>query len=80
MLRSLLRVKESTLERLNFAGKPTKNELKLVAETVEITPLEVFTMQTQGQNLVTASLVIPCVRGLCAEFSQLALKYNSVHW
>ena len=78
MLRSLLKVKETTLEKVNFTPKPTKYELKLIEELCEILlPFETATMETQGQNKVTASLIIPCIRGLRAEMCELGEKYKS---
>ncbi len=40
-------------------------------------PFEVATDQCQGQNVVTASLVIPCIRGLRAELLELSATYKS---
>ena len=39
-------------------------------------PFEVATNFTQGQNIVTSSLVTPCIRGLHAELSELQEKYS----
>jgi len=42
-----------------------------------LAPFEQATDQCQGQNIVTDSLIIPCVRGLKAELEELSTNYNS---
>ena len=42
-----------------------------------LSPFEEATNLTQGQNVITSSFVIPCVRGLRKSFQLLSLAYNS---
>ena len=50
---------------------------QLLDELIEIlTPLEMATNFAQAQNQVTASIVLPCIRGLRAELATLREKFN----
>ena len=56
MLRSLLKVSEDTMAKLDYNGKPNVHELNVAKDLVEIlTPFEWATDLTQGENKVTAT-------------------------
>ena len=77
MIRSLLRIKEDILDTIDYQQKLTKYDRNILVELSEIlTPFESATDMIQGQNIVTASLVIPCIRGLKAEMRALSDKYQ----
>ena len=68
MFRSLRRIPQDRLDQLDFTGKLTAYEMKIISELCEIlTPLETATDMVQGDCIVTASLVIVCIRWLRAE-------------
>lgn len=78
MLRSLLNINPAKLDQLDCPVKLTKYELNLIKEITDIlTPFEVATLECQGENVVTSSKVIPCIRGLKAELEQLSQTYKS---
>ena len=78
MLRSLLKVSEDTMAKLDYNGKPNVHELNVAKDLVEIlTPFEWATDLTQGENKVTASVILPVVRGLRNEINNLQQKYKS---
>lgn len=78
MLKSVLQADPIKMEKLNYPGKLTKSELKIIAEITEaLSPFQLATDQCQGQNVVTASLVLPCIRGLRAELADLSTTYKS---
>ena len=65
MLRSILRIPANVMDQLDFPDKLSANELKLIQELCDILlPFEEATDAVQGDNIVTASMVIVCVRGL----------------
>ena len=77
MLRSLLRIPQANIDQLDFPGKLTSYETKLVRELCDIlTPLETATDTVQGDRIVTSSLAIVCIRGLRAELNRLQEVYN----
>ena len=77
MLRSILRIPSEALDRVNFAGKLSSYELKVINELCEILqPFEEATDQVQGNKVVTSSLVIVCVRGLRDQLHELRQTYN----
>ena len=77
MLRSLLRIPQANIDQLDFPGKLTTYETKLVRELCDIlTPLETATDMVQGDHIVTSSLVSVCIRGLRAELNRLQEVYN----
>jgi hypothetical protein len=77
MIRSVLRLKASSLEQLDKDLKPSKYELNIMGEVVEIlTPFEIATKHAEGQNQVTASLVVVCVRGLRSQVEELQEKFD----
>ena len=60
MLKSLLKVSEDTMAKLDYNGKPNVHELNVAKDLVEIlTPFEWATDLTQGENKVTASVILP---------------------
>ena len=78
MLRSVARIPEDVLRKLDYTPKLTAYELKLIAELCEILlPFEEVTDRIQGQCIVTSSSVIACVRGLRHLLVQLRETYNS---
>ena len=78
MLRSVLKLKSSSSDKLDSEIRPTKYELKLMSEVTDmLTPFETATLQAEGQNKVTASLVIVCIRCLKMELAELSEKYDS---
>ena len=77
MLRSILRVPEDIIEQLDYSGKPTKYERKVMQEVCDILqPFEEATDRVQGDKVVTASLFIVMIRGLWEELSILRETYN----
>ena len=78
VLRSLLKVSDDTMEKLDYSGKPNQHDMNIVKDLVEIlTPFEWATDLTQGQNKVTASVILPVVRGLRSEINDLHHKFKS---
>ena len=76
MIRSLLRIDSDTLDKLDCQHKLNIYEMNIMRELCEIlSPFETATDMTQGENHVTASLVVPCVRGLRAEVAELSQTY-----
>jgi hypothetical protein len=77
MLRSILKADLSKLEQMNTI-QLSAYEIKVCQEILEIlAPFETATDQCQGQNIVTDSLVIPCIRGLKAEIEEMSATYKS---
>lgn len=77
MIRSVLRVDPSVMDCLDYSGKLNLHETNIAKDLVEIlAPFEWATNMTQGQGLVTASAVIPIIRGLRNEFSTLVRKFR----
>ena len=77
MLRSILQIPSEALDRVNFTGKLSQYELKVISELCEILqPFEEATDQVQGDKVVTSSLVIVCVRGLRDQLHELRQTYN----
>ena len=78
MLKSLLKVSNDTMEKIDFNEKPNQHDLNVVRDLVEIlTPFLWATDLTQGQNKVTASMILPVVRGLRNEINELHKKFKS---
>ena len=54
------------------------HERKILEDLVEIlTPFQEATDFAQGENVITSSVVIPCIRGLHKSLESLSVKYNS---
>ena len=63
MIRCVLQALDDIMEKINFLGKPKAHEMKLLHDLCEILKLfEEVTNLSQGQNVVTASEVIICIR------------------
>ena len=78
MLRSVLKVPQDVLNSLDYSGKPTAYEMKLVSELCEVLlPFEEATDAVQGELVVTSSMVLICIRGLRAELQRLREIYSS---
>jgi len=77
MVRSILRIPEAKLQELD-CPQLNRYERNILDELSEIlTPFETATNLLQGQNSVTASLVVPCVRGTTAQLQKMSAKYRS---
>ena len=78
MLKSILKADPANMEMLDYSGKLTKYEMKILEEITEIlNPFEIATDQCQGQDLFTASLILPCIRGIRSELTTLSSTYKS---
>ena len=78
MLKSLLKADPLKLEKLNTQYKLSTFDIKICKEIINIfTPFDIATTQCQSQNSVTASLVIPCIRGLRAELDEFSTTSKS---
>jgi hypothetical protein len=77
-IKSILRVPEEKLRSLDTTYQLTTYDRKILSDLVNIlTPFQEATDLSQGQNIVTSSLVIPCIRGLQKALSCLSVTYNS---
>lgn len=77
MLCSVLSIDPIRLDQPDYTGKWTKYELNIIKEVTDIlTPFEVATLEHQGENVVMASKVIPCIHSLKAKLDQLSHTYN----
>ncbi|XP_063855526.1 zinc finger BED domain-containing protein 4-like [Scylla paramamosain] len=75
---NLLNIDPAKLHQLNCPVKITKYELNLIKRVTDIlTPSEVATLECQGENVVTSSKAIPCIRGLKAELEQPSQTHES---
>lgn len=78
MIRSVLRIPEEKLNELDTKMKLNTHDRVLLQELCDIlTPFETATDFTQGDQVVTASLVLPSVRGLRAELAEINTKFNN---
>ena len=78
MLRSIIRIPEDILQKLDCTSKLSSYEMKLIGKLCEILqPFEEVTDRVQGQAIVTSSLVIACVRGLRHTLTELRKTYNN---
>ena len=74
---SILRVNEDKLKSLDVPHL-TAYDRKILQDMVTILrPFQEATDLTQGQNVVTASFAIPCIRGLRKSLQSLSVTYNS---
>ena len=77
MIRSILRIPQEKLDELDTSYQLSHHDRILLTEPCEIlAPFEAATDYTQGDKVVTASLVIPSVRGLKSQLEDLHTKYN----
>ena len=66
------------MDKLDYHGKLNAYETNITKELVEIlTPFQWATDMVQGQNKVTASVIMPVIRGLQMEMEKLSSKYSS---
>ncbi|MGH0137053.1 UNVERIFIED_CONTAM: hypothetical protein FKN15_064457 [Acipenser sinensis] len=78
MMKSILKGKHTTMEKLNFPCKLSKYEINLIKELVEILcPFVLATDQIEGDSQVTVSSNLPCISGLRAELAKLSNTYKS---
>ena len=78
MIRKVRRISDESWDKLAYTDKLTRYDTNLIDELIDIlTPFETATMLTQGQNQVTSSIVLPCIRGLKAAMADLKDKYKS---
>ncbi|XP_042213373.1 zinc finger BED domain-containing protein 4-like isoform X2 [Homarus americanus] len=78
MMRSVLRVLPEVWDKLDTPYKLKQYELNTIKELCDILePFEYVTNQIRGQNMVTSSLVVNCVRGLRAALASLHEVYKS---
>ncbi len=77
MIRSILRIPKEKLDSLDTI-KLTVYDRKTMEDLVEIlTPFETATRCVQGDQVVTSSMIIPCVRVLKSTMETLSQKYAS---
>ena len=75
-IKSLLSMPTDKLQQLE-CQQLNSYERAILQDLVEtLSPFKEATDATQGQNIVTASFVIPCIRGLHASLNSLQSKYN----
>ena len=76
-IKSIIRVPEDKLRLLDTIHL-TVHERKILEDLVEIlTPFQEATDFVQGENVITSSLVIPCIHGLHKSLESLSVTYNS---
>ncbi|RXM95567.1 hypothetical protein EOD39_16718 [Acipenser ruthenus] len=78
MLRSTLKVPAEVLSELHAPCQLTPYELKIIGELCEILErFEEVTEKVQGDQIITASYVTACVRGLCHAIAHISETYNN---
>ena len=78
MIRPILRIPEEKLNELDTKVKLNTRHRVLLQELCDILiTFETSTDCTQGDQIVTASLVVPSVRGLRAELALINTKFNN---
>ena len=78
MVRSILAVPAEKLRELNTPQQLTAYDRRILEDLMEIlTPFESATHHVQGDQVVTGSMVVPCVKVLKAEMNKLSAKYSS---
>ena len=74
----MIRSVDEKLSSLSTPHKLTSYDRKILEDLVEILiPFETATHCMQGNNIVTSSLVVPCVRVLKSTLEELHHKYSS---
>ena len=77
MIESLLKVSPETMKEIDFSGKLNSHEENISKDLLEIlAPFKWATDMTQGQEKVTAGVVMPVIRRLKAALQELASKYQ----
>ena len=75
-IKSILSIPEDKLLQLDTV-RLTTYERNMLQDLVEIlTPFQEATDFTQGENVVTASFVLPCIVGLRKSLESLSVKFN----
>ena len=78
MIKSLLIVSDTNMQMLDYDGKLNVREINVTKDILEIlTPFKFATDLTQGENQVTASVLLPVIRGLRNEISRLEKKFKT---
>ena len=78
MVKSILAIDPKKLDELQDAPKITLYERNVLNDIIEIlTPFEEATDFSQVQNHPSAGYVIPCIRGLHHQLSNLQSKFNT---
>ena len=73
---SLQHVSPSSMDKLDYNGKLNAYETNLTKELMEILTLfQWATDMVQGQNKVTASVVMPVIHGLQMGMEELSIQY-----
>ncbi len=76
-MRSLLHIPQNIIDKIDFAIKLKAHELKLVKELCTILkPFEEATIISQGENVITSSEVIVCVRSLREQLEKLSEEFS----
>ena len=76
IIRSVLDILSTVLNSVPFVQKLNKHDLDILEEFVDImSPLEHATDITQGDNYVTASVVVPTVLGLRKHLSAMHVRH-----
>ena len=77
MIKSHLRIPHEKIDELNLAHKLSQYERIILTELCDLlTPFGTATDYTQGDKVVTASLVIPGNRGLRAQLMNVSVQYT----
>ena len=77
MIRSILAIPQQKLDQLDCLTLTVYERQSLKNLTEILQPFEQATKLTEGSNIVTASLVLPCVKGLKNQLTNLMEKYKS---
>ena len=76
--KSILAVPAEKLRELNTPQQLTAYDRRILEDLIEIlTPFESATHHVQGDQVVTGSMVVSCVKVLKAEMNKLSAKYSS---
>ena len=77
MVRSVLRVPDDVWKQIDYPGKLSAYELNMCSDYVEImTIFEWATKMTEGNKVVTSSVVVPVIGGMEVELEALSQKYK----
>ena len=77
MIRSVLAIPEEKYQVIEFSNPLSRYDRKILEDMAEIlSPFEEATDFLQGQNCVTISYAIPCIRGLHAHLEEMSSKFN----
>lgn len=77
MIRSILKVPNDIMDKIDFPNKPKAHDLKLMQDLCAILkPFEDATNASQGQNIITSSKIIIIIRTICEQLDLLSQDYN----